>query len=419
MILAVVELLTSKAKWSKVRILIQERWMMGLYGLRKFTGPEPEGVEQSNAGEVEPTGVGPEPVVRSDHEQWEYNSLVRMPEELLEGEGTRFRQDRKLPDGSLQSTYQYQSAIYHEAAFCSNGVSHVSLFDRHDRRVPEFSYAKYGKLVPETRLIKVSRYLSGTTLSLYGNVENTAGNIGHWMIDGLARLFLALRHHDLESVDHVLVPKLKYGFQRESLLELGIPGHKIVEIDVLQCVRCERLLVTTAPRGYSSSNTPGWLIDGFRQSLLPAKNTIATGKRIYISRRDAGSRKFVNEEEIIACLEKFGFEAVEMSSYDFNGKVALFAQAEMIVGLTGAGLTNLMLCRSDATVLELFPASYVTYFYTSIACYLGMDYQYLVFDNDSMLSNMNKYYGNLSLDTSVLAEKISSILDQQKSLKTG
>lgn len=417
MILAVVELLTSKAKWSKVSILIQERWMMGVYGLRKLTGPT--GAEQSNAEEVEPTGVGPEPVVRSGHEQWEYNSLVRMPEELLKGEGTRFRQDRKLPDGSLQSTYQYQSAIYHEAALCSNGVSHVSLFDRHDRRVPEFSYAKYGKLVPETRQIKVSRYLPGTTLSLYGNVENTAGNIGHWMIDGLARLFLALRHHDLGSVDHVLVPKLKYGFQRESLLELGIPGHKIVEIDVLDCVRCERLLVTTAPRGYSSSNTPGWLIDGFRQTLLPAKSTIASGKRIYISRRDAGSRKFVNEEEIIACLEKFGFEAVEMSNYDFNGKVALFAQAEIIVGLTGAGLTNLMLCRSDATVLELFPASYVTYFYTSIACYLGMDYQYLVFDNDSMLSNMNKYYGNLSLDVSVLAEKISSILDEKKSLKAG
>ncbi len=419
MILAVVELLTSKAKWSKVRILIQERWMMGLYGLRKFTGPEPQGAEHSTTGEVQPTGVGQEPVVRSDHEQWEYHSLVRMPEELLEGEGTRFRQDRKLPDGSLQSTYQYQSAIYHEAAFCSNGVSHVSLFDRHDRRVPDFSYAKYGKLVPENRPFKVSRYLPGTTLSLYGNVENTAGNIGHWMIDGLARLFLALRHHDLASIDHVLVPKLKYGFQRESLLELGIPGHKIVEIDVLQCVRCERLLVTTAPRGYSSSNTPGWLIDGFRESLLPVKSTIATGKRIYISRRDAGSRKFVNEEEIIACLEKFGFEAVEMSSYDFNGKVALFAQAEMIVGLTGAGLTNLMLCRSDASVLELFPASYVTYFYTSIACYLGMDYQYLVFDNDSMLSSMNKYYGNLSLDTSVLTEKISSMLDQQKSLKAG
>ncbi|MGQ7846322.1 glycosyltransferase family 61 protein [Granulosicoccus sp. 3-233] len=414
MIFAVVEMLTSRAKWAKVGILIQERWLVSLHGLRKLADGR-----RSVAREEGVVEAGTEYAVRSDHEQWDYTSQVSMPEALLEGEGTRFRQDQKLPDGRLQATYQYQSAIYHEASFCSNGVTHVSVFDRHDRRVPEFSYAKYGKVVPVSRHLDIDRYVPGTTLSLYGNVENTAGNIGHWMIDGLARLFLALRHHDLTSIDHVLVPKLKYGFQRESLLELGIPSHKIVEIDVLECVRCERLIVTTAPRGFSSSNTPGWLIDGFRQALLPAKGAVAAGKRIYISRRDAGSRKFVNEEEIIACLEKFGFEPVEMSSYDFNDKIALFAQAEMIVGLTGAGLTNLMLCRSDACVLELFPASYVTYFYTSIACYLGMDYQYLVFDNDSVLSSMNRYYGNLSLDTDMLADRISSIVDHQKSLKTG
>ncbi len=67
----------------------------------------------------------------------------------------------------------------------------------------------------------------------------------------------------------------------------------------------------------------------------------------------------------------------------------------------------------DACVVELFPVSYVTYFYTSIGCYLGLDYNYIVFDNASMLSSMNRYYGNLSLDTAVLSDKVSGLLKRR------
>ncbi len=405
MILAAIELVTSKAKWAKLALLLRERGTMAWYTARGVVHALPASDAVGRGGVAWSDGP-----IRSGHQAWTYNSHLVMPEELLVGEGTRFRQDTRLADGSLQTEYSYQSAVYHEATFYSNGTSHVSLFDRCDQRVPDFSYSKYGGGVPRVRQLEVVRYLPGVTLSLYGNVENTAGNIGHWMIDGISRLFLALKHHSLEDIDQVLVPKLKYGFQRESLLALGIPDHKIVEVDVLDCVRCEQLIVTTAPRGFSSSSTPGWLIDGFREALLPAQASVKTGKRIYISRRDAGSRKFVNEEEIIACLEGLGFEAVEMSDYGFNEKIALFAQAEIIVGLTGAGLTNMLFCRPNACVVELFPASYVTYFYTSIGCYLGLDYDYIVFDNASMLSSMNRYYGNLSLDTAVLSDKLAEVL---------
>ncbi len=408
MIHSVIELLTSRAKWSKVGVLMREQVLVMTSGLRKPPSlVSGTGVASDTSKSISQSDIS------SEHEQWDETSLLTIDEELLEGVGTRFRQDIKQADGRLQADYSYQSRVFHEASLYSNGVSHVTLFDRLDRRVPEFSYAKYRHGIPSKRRLVINRYLSGVSLSLYGNVENTAGNIGHWMIDGLARLFLATKHHDLDDIDHVLVPKLKYGFQRESLIELGVAEHKIVEIDVLECVRCENLIVTTAPRGFSSSITPGWLIDGFRKTLLPPRASVAVGKRIYISRRDAGSRKFVNEEEIIECLEGLGFEAVEMSDFDFNEKVALFAQAEMVVGLTGAGLTNLMLCRSDASVVELFPASYVTYFYSSIGAYLGLDYHHIVFDNDSVLSSMNRYYGNLSLSTTLLHDRISTILSNR------
>lgn len=347
---------------------------------------------------------------RSRNNHWSYTSELHIPETLLEGAGVRFRQDNLLDNGLLRTEYNYQSAVFHEATIYSNGTSHVSLFDRRGKRVPDFSYVKYDRAIPTTLKLEPVYSLAGTTLSLYGNVENATGNIGHWMIDGLSRLFLALKNHSLDEIDHVLVPKLKYEFQRQSINSLGITNQKIVEIDALECVFCERIIVTTAPRGFSSSNTPGWIVDGYRQSLLSTQGTAQVRKRIYISRRDAGSRKFVNEEAIIECLEGFGFEAIEMSSYDFGEKVALFANADVVVGLTGAGLTNVLFCRSDAIVLELFPDSFVTYFYASMCAYLGLNYHSIIFENDSLLSNVNQYYGDLFLDTDILSDKVQKIL---------
>jgi capsular polysaccharide biosynthesis protein len=142
--------------------------------------------------------------------------------------------------------------------------------------------------------------------------------------------------------------------------------------------------------------------------LLPAQASPA-GKRLYISRRDAGSRKFVNEDEIVSLLQAKGFQSVELSDYGFSQKIALFAHADIIVGLTGAGMTNMMFCHSGAQVIEMFPASYVTYFYASMAGYLGLDYRPLIFDNQSVLSSMNKYYGNLLLDVTLLDEMLSGL----------
>ena len=132
-------------------------------------------------------------------------------------------------------------------------------------------------------------------------------------------------------------------------------------------------------------------------------------RRLYISRRDANSRNFVNEDELVQIMQRAGFQIVELSKFGFIEKIELFANAEIIIGLTGAGLTNLMFCSKETQVVEIFPSSYVTYFYASIAGYLGLDYRALIFDNYSILSNLNKYYGNLSLDPQLLKRMLDDL----------
>lgn len=407
------QIFISKAKWQKIKWLVRELALSNQHLFPAFLRDDPTSqiTSQSDAASAqspysEHSQVQPEPELF----EWKYESSLVMPIDVLAPVGTQYTQDVLQEDGSLCTKYDYKVAIYSNARFYSNGTTHVSAFDSSLQRINEFSTEKFNFSVPSICRLKVSQHLSGTTLSLYGNVENAAGNIGHWMVDGISKLFLALEKVDLEEIDHFLVPTFKYDFQRESLIALGIDPQKIVEVDALYCVVCEKLILTSAPRGLSSSVTPGWMIDGYRRQLIPSLKPSTTRRRIYISRRDAGSRKFVDEEEIITSLEEYGFEAVEMSKYDFMGKIELFANAEIVIGLTGSGMTNLMFCSSDTKVIELFPENFIIYVNASMCGHLDLDYRCLLFKNQSILSKINKHYGDLHLESSELLETVREIL---------
>jgi hypothetical protein len=411
--------LISRNKWSKLYVLLKEIVLTTAFRVGKLTGFGMVDIKSAQAPIKSTLGAGTDQIIVGEFPDtiakqfnWKYEARVSIGVDVLSRSANTYHQDRLIDNGEVQTDHSYQLAEVCNASICSNGVTHVSIYGADDWCLTEYSYVKYGRNRPKVRnkkrLLPINRLFPGLTLNLYGNVENTAGNYGHWMVDGIALLHLALREYSIDEFDYFLVPSLRYDFQKESLLALGIPGYKIIELPALSCFRFERLMCASAPRGQSSSVVPGWLIDGYRRVLLPVQTT-SERKRLYISRRDANSRKFVNEDEIVHLMENAGFEIIELSQYGFVDKMELFANAEIIVGLTGAGLTNLMFCSMDTQVIEIFPASYVTYFYASMAGYLGLDYRALIFDNHSMLSSLNKYYGNFSLSPELLKKSLEAL----------
>ena len=413
-------ILISRTKWRKLWLLVKEiiatmSFQVGT--LCGFGRVNRECVQTSSgtnsANEVGDTKLVEFPGKIAKHFTWEYGSQVAVNSEILSRSAIVYRQDRFIKGDEIQIEHTYQLSEISNASVCSNGVTHVSIYGADDRCLPEYSYVKYGRNRPpfreKKRHLAIDCVIPGITLNLYGNVENTAGNYGHWMVDGVGLLHLALREYSIDDIDHFLVPVMRYEFQKTSLLALGVPEHKIIELPVLSCYRFERLICATAPRGHSSCVIPGWLIDSYRSALLPQQCS-STHKRLYISRRDASSRKFVNEDEITQLMENAGFEIIELSQFNFFEKIGLFANAEIIVGLTGAGLTNLIFCSKNAHIVEVFPTNFVTYFYASIAGHLGLDHRALILENHSLLGRLNKYYGNLSLDPHLLKNVLKDLL---------
>ena len=88
---------------------------------------------------------------------------------------------------------------------------------------------------------------------------------------------------------------------------------------------------------------PPWVPPGERQ-------------RIFVSRALRRERRpFMNEDDCADVLARHGFRFVRPETLSFDEETELFASAEIVVGLHGAGLANLLFCPSPGVAVELFP----------------------------------------------------------------
>lgn len=116
-----------------------------------------------------------------------------------------------------------------------------------------------------------------------------------------------------------------------------------------------------------------------QERLVKAANASPNpDRRLYISRRNAPSRRVQNEHKVETLLNSFQFETIVTENMSFQEQIRLFAQAEMIVANHGAGLTNIWFALAGAKVLDIIRRDRPgwAYVYWSLADALGHEYWY-------------------------------------------
>jgi hypothetical protein len=200
-------------------------------------------------------------------------------------------------------------------------------------------------------------------------------NYYHWLVEYCGQLE-GLAHYERETGRRpkILIRKGGPAFHRASLELLGIAPDRIIEWDPAQGpIAAERVIVASLPgnRVACSPSNLRWLRDRFLQSVeanLPDR----PGRRLYIRRKTGAWRSIVNDDQVASLLEAHGFETVRAEGLSFAEQVRLFADAELIVGMHGAGLANLLFAPR-AAVIELTGA-YGGGEYFSMAAALGNPY---------------------------------------------
>ena len=98
------------------------------------------------------------------------------------------------------------------------------------------------------------------------------------------------------------------------------------------------------------------MIKWTRSILLSRIPTPSKSSRLlFISRKMASSRRCINEGQIYSLLAPLGFEIVYLEYLTLIDQLRLFSEASFIVGAHGAGFTNILVCKSTTTIIELLP----------------------------------------------------------------
>lgn len=231
-------------------------------------------------------------------------------------------------------------------------------------------------------------------------IDENAYGFFHWLTDCLTRLIAV---DDYRKNHIVILPEKLRSIQfiEQSLNYLEI---KFCYYDVACPVKVKHLLLPshTAPTG----NYNPVLINKLREKFMDSKYIEPT-KYIYISRGLAIKRKIINEEEVIALLKEHHIEIHYFENYSFIEQVRLMNQTKCLIGLHGAGLTNMLFMQEGTSVLELRnEGDSLNNCYFSLASDLNLKYYYQLNKGDSK----DTHEVNITVDLSLLKKNIELML---------
>lgn len=170
-------------------------------------------------------------------------------------------------------------------------------------------------------------------------------NYFHWMVEILPRLRTLQKSGVVP--DWYLVDAYT-PFQLETLRAFGVPLDRVIQPYAGMHVEADELLVPSYGFPSASREVGAELVQ-----RIGAKTSSTSPGRIFINRR--GSRRPANSQGFKALLRRFGFEEHFLEDHSLPKQIELFRNAEAVVAMHGAGLTNLIFCGAGTVVVELMP----------------------------------------------------------------
>lgn len=269
--------------------------------------------------------------------------------------------------------FDRHGAIVYDSDF--NPIKEVSdCFDEYYREKIE-SFNKQA-------LSKNAHFIPGETLSIIP--FKAKANFSHFLLEGLPRLVILDEIHSSDGLK-VIIDK-----NFSNLIEGFISASSKQKISPLYfsdqgVFKFERLYITAPLKHPLHSGNPK--LKKFLTSIsnkIKLENKHHKDKaisRLYVHRKQ-GRRGVKNEEDVIKILKKYGFHICNLEDYTLNEQAGLFSTAEIVIGVHGAGLSNIVFSTARAAALiEVFPEVYATPAFWYLSRIMGMKY-FAVVSND-------------------------------------
>ena len=188
----------------------------------------------------------------------------------------------------------------------------------------------------------------------------------HFGLNPLPRAALALSHRPRSSLPS-FIPSLLEVFAQNVPLVQGLA----LRSDSL----CRFSVQNHTSDVFVSPAQVRWLHHRCRDHLQPLRKP---WRRIFISRQRSTRRRCLNEDQIFCYLAPHGFERYCLEDLSVIQQLRLFSESSLLVGVHGAGFTNLLACAPQTSIVELVPRPGAYSHYYAMADILGLRHAHLV-----------------------------------------
>jgi capsular polysaccharide biosynthesis protein len=195
-------------------------------------------------------------------------------------------------------------------------------------------------------------------------------NYGHWLNEMMPRAAI-LRDLGLQTMRYIVPPQngaLGRAI-RDSAALLGLPRKRLVP--ACEPMWCEDVYLVERLTHHGIFMSP-LVFDAARE--VAAQVPGDSDEAIYVTRRGF-TRAFAEEDAVAEAFRRAGFRVIDPAGMSFRQQVAAFRNARRIVGVMGAGLSNISFTAPGARITVFAPTTMADTFYWFLAGLNGHTYR--------------------------------------------
>lgn len=263
------------------------------------------------------------------------------------------------------------AVLLHGQAVIRDSLRHI-MYWAEDLLIADFrqsEHVRFRRPIPVHDLPADSLYFVGFT--------GAWRNYAHWMQETLPKLVVFAERFLSGSRIRLVLPELpRRSFQAQTLALLGIPPEVVLTIPGGEALHLpDALLMDDADLW----NVPPFVHQAAQRlaARVPPGLAVSPSRRVYIHRR-VGLRQLANFDELWPAIAARGYLLFVPEEHSLAVQIATMREAQCVVSEHGAGLANVLFCRPDGRVIEMFNPACVQPAFWSVASVCGLGFGYTV-----------------------------------------
>lgn len=225
----------------------------------------------------------------------------------------------------------------------------------------------------------------------------------HFTLECLPKLYLM---RDFIEKSTLIFPSKLTSFHKQWFDILNIHNIRLINED--EIVKAQ--VAITSNFSARDLNHHHLITPDFRDWVLSKikQNKTTYYKKIFIGRKNPKFRILLNKENVIKMLNNYGFVYLEMEDFLVEEQVRIFNNAQQIICLHGAALSNICFCKPNTKIIDLMHEDFKQWCFLKLAIILNLNYSIIPCKDNNNQNDELPGYRDILVDIDVLEELVKT-----------